>query len=147
MLPHVRGIIMENCEWFPPSAPVFSKSPHLLSLNQRTGPVGLSGSVAALQSFATGAVIQHFPRTLARNSGGSNPDFRLPTSDEVAAMEAFMRAQEFPAGTDPNKFNLNQFVLTAAQRRGFNYFFGTSQCSPCHRGTSLPDSPLLHTPG
>src|SRR6266851_3831036 len=143
--PQGRGLILENIDGFPPTAPVFRKSPHLLNLNQRTGPFGLSGSVADLQSFATGAVIQHFPRTLARNSGGSNPDFRLPTSDEVAAMEAFMRAQEFPAGTDPNKFNLNQFVLTAAQRRGFNDFFGAAKCSLCHSGTVLTDSALFNT--
>src|SRR5438270_830447 len=99
--PQGRGLILENIDGFPPTPHVFRKSPHLLNLNQRFGPFGLSGSVFDLQSFATGAVIQHFPRTLARNSGGSNPDFRLPTSDELAAMEAFMRAQEFPAGTGP----------------------------------------------
>src|SRR5436305_3670550 len=103
--PQGRGLILENIDGFPPTPHVFRKSPHLLNLNQRFGPFGLSGSVFGLQSFATGAVTQHFPRTLNRNSGGSNPDFRLPTPDELAAMEAFMRAQEFPAGTDPNKFN------------------------------------------
>lgn len=143
--PQGRGLILENIDGFPPTPPVFRKSPHLLNLNQRFGPFGLSGSVPDLQTFATGAVTQHFPRTLARNSGGSNPDFRLPTSDELAAMEAFMRAQEFPAGTDPNKFNLNQFVLTAAQQRGFNNFFGAAKCSFCHSGTVLTDSALFNT--
>ena len=143
--PQGRGLILENIDGFPPTAPVFRKSPHLLNLNQRTGPFGLSGSVANLQAFATGAVTQHFPRTLARNSGGSSPDFRLPASDELAAMETFMRAQEFPAGTDPNKFNLNQFVLTAAQQRGFNDFFGAAKCSFCHSGTVLTNSELFNT--
>ncbi|PYP86487.1 MAG: hypothetical protein DMG65_18755, partial [Candidatus Angelobacter sp. Gp1-AA117] len=143
--PQGRGLILENIDGFPPTPHVFRKSPHLLNLNQRFGPFGLSGSVFDLQSFATGAVIQHFPRTLARNSGGSNPDFRLPTSDELAAMEAFMRAQEFPAGTDPNKFNLNRFVLTAAQQRGLNAFFGDAKCAFCHSGTVLTDSGLFNT--
>src|SRR5207248_1244479 len=143
--PQGRGLILENIDGFPPTPPVFRKSPHLLNLNQRFGPFGLSGSVGDLQSFATGAVIQHFPRTLARNSGGSDPDFRLPTSDELAAMEAFMRAQEFPAGTDPNKFNLNRFVLTAAQQRGFNAFFGAANCSACHNGTVPTESGLFNT--
>ena len=143
--PQGRGLILENIDGFPPTPPVFRKSPHLLNLNQRFGPFGLSGSVGDLQSFATGAVTQHFPRTLARNSGGSDPDFRLPTSDELAAMEAFMRAQEFPAGTDPNKFNLNRFVITAAQQRGFNAFFGQAKCSFCHSGTVLTDSALFNT--
>jgi hypothetical protein len=140
--PQGRGLILENIDGFPPTAPVFRKSPHLLNLNQRFGGFGfgLSGSVPDLQSFATGAVTQHFPRTLARNSGGSDPDFRLPTSDELAAMEAFMRSLDFPAGTDPNKFNLSNFVITAAQQRGFNAFFGAAKCSFCHSGTALGGS-------
>jgi cytochrome c peroxidase len=142
--PQGRGLILENIDGFT-TPPVFRKSPHLLNLNERFSPFGLSGSVNDLQTFATGAVTQHFPRTLARSSGGSNPDFRLPTPDELAALEAFMRSQEFPAGTDPNKFNLNRFVLTAAQQRGFNDFFGRGNCSFCHSGTVLTDSGFFNT--
>ncbi|HEY6184589.1 MAG TPA: hypothetical protein VIW67_20255, partial [Terriglobales bacterium] len=137
--PQGRGLILENIDGFPPTAPVFRKSPHLLNLSQRIAFFGLSGNVFDLQTFATGAVTQHFPRTLARNSGGSNPDFRLPTSDELDAMAAFMRSLDFPAGTDPNKFNLNNFVLTAAQQRGSNAFFGAAKCSFCHAGQVLSD--------
>jgi cytochrome c peroxidase len=141
--PNGRGLILENIDGFPPTAPVFRKSPHLLNLNRRFPPFGLSGSVGDLRSFATGAVTQHFPRTLARNSGGSNPDFRLPTPDEQAAMETFMRAQEFPTGTDPNKFDLNRFVITAAQQRGFAAFL--SKCSFCHGATVLTSSSTFNT--
>ncbi len=137
--PQGRGLILENIDGFPPTAPVFRKSPHLLNMSQRFSPFGLSSSVLDLQSFTTGAVTQHFPRTLARNSGGTDPDFRLPTADELAAMEAFMRSLDFPAGTDPNKFNLNNFVVTAAQRRGRDAFFGAARCSLCHSGTLLTD--------
>jgi hypothetical protein len=134
--PQGRGLILENIDGFSGSPNVFRKSPHLLNLSQRFfGPFGLSGSVNDLQSFATGAVTQHFPRTLNRNSGGTDPDFRLPTPDELAAMEAFMRSLDFPAGTDPNKFNLNNFVLTAPQQRGRDAFFGDARCSLCHSGT------------
>ncbi|HEY6968876.1 MAG TPA: hypothetical protein VJA94_06720, partial [Candidatus Angelobacter sp.] len=140
-----RGLILENIDGFPPTPPVFRKSPHLLNLNQRFPPFGLSGSVSDLQTFAAGAVTQHFPRTLARNSGGSAPDFRLPTSDELAAMETFMRAQEFPSGNNPNKFNLGQFVVTAAQQRGFNDFFGAAKCSECHSGTVLGNEGCCNT--
>lgn len=135
--PQGRGLILENIDGFPPTAPVFRKSPHLLNLSQKFGGFGLSGNFSDLQTFATGAVTQHFPRTLARNSGGSNPDFRLPTFDELFAMEAFMRAQDFPAGTDPNKFNLNNFVVTAAQQRGRDAFFGPAKCNFCHAGQVL----------
>jgi cytochrome c peroxidase len=143
--PQGRGLILENIDGFPPTPPVSRKSPHLLNLSQRLPPFGLSGSVADLQSFATGAVTQHFPRTLARNSVGTAPDFRLPTPDELEALEVFMRAQEFPAGTDPNKFDLNRFVITAAQRRGFVDFFGAAKCSFCHNGTVLTDSGVFNT--
>jgi hypothetical protein len=68
----------------------------------------------------------------------------LPTPDELAAMEAFMRAQEFPAGTDPNKFNLSRFLLTAAQQRGFNFFVAAG-CSSCHSGTVFTDSGVFNT--
>lgn len=143
--PQGRGLILENIDGFTGAPNVFRKSPHLVNLSQRFGPFGLSGGFFDLQSFATGAVTQHFPRTLARNSGGSNPDFRLPTSDELDAMAAFMRSLDFPAGTDPNKFNLNNFVLTAAQQRGFNAFFGAAKCSFCHSGTVLTDSASFNT--
>ena len=41
---------------------------------------------STLREFATGAVIQHFTRTLARVAG---VDFRLPSDDELDALEAF----------------------------------------------------------
>jgi cytochrome c peroxidase len=144
--PQGRGLILENIDGFPPTPNVFRKSPHLLNLSQRFfDSFGLSGSVSNLQSFATGAVTQHFPRTLNRNSGGAAPDFRLPTPDELAAMEAFMRSLDFPAGTDPNKFGLNNFVVTAAQQRGFNAFFGAAKCSFCHGSNILNSSATFNT--
>lgn len=46
---------------------------------------GAPGS-GSLREFSIGAVIQHFPRTLARRAG---VDFRLPTDDELDALELF----------------------------------------------------------
>jgi len=69
--------------------------PHVLGLRVSVaspqGPrTGWSGDGApgdgSLRSFATGAVIQHFTRTLNRVPG---VDFRLPTADELDALEAF----------------------------------------------------------
>src|SRR5207249_2413667 len=69
--------------------------PHVLglrtSVNSPQGPrTGWSGDGApgdgSLRSFATGAVIQHFPKTLNRVAG---VDFRLPTAEELDALEAF----------------------------------------------------------
>ena len=131
-----RGLILENIDGFPPTAAVFRKSPHLLNLS-RTAPFGFSGDIPDLQTFATGAVQQHFPRTLARSANGANPDFRRPAADELAALEAFMLAQEVPSGTDPDRFNLDRFAITAAQIRGRTAFFGPAKCSQCHGGPVL----------
>lgn len=136
--PQGRALILENIDGVGPplTTAVFRKSPHLLNLN-KTAPYGFSGDVPDLQTFAQGAVIQHFTRTLTRTSSGSNPDFRLPTAAEKAAMEAFMLAQEFPAGNSATKFDLDQFATTDAQRRGRTAFFGSAKCSQCHGGTVL----------
>ena len=61
----------------------------------------------------------------------------MPMPDELAALETFQLAQEFPAGSDPDKFNLDRFVTTAAQNRGRAFFFGPGKCSFCHGGTVL----------
>jgi cytochrome c553 len=47
---------------------------------------GAPGS-GSLREFATGAVAEHLPRTLARRPG---VDFRSPTADELDALEAFL---------------------------------------------------------
>jgi IPT/TIG domain len=141
--PQGRGLILENIDGFS-NPPVFRKSPHLLNLD-RTAPYGLNGNIPDLKTFITGAVTQHFPRTLARNAGGPNPDFRLPTADESAAIEAFLGAQEFPAGNDPNKFDLDRFATTFLQRVGRTEFFGTPSqpnCSICHGGPVLAQTTM-----
>ena len=133
--PQGRGLILENIDGFG-NPPVFRKSPQLLNLS-RTAPFGFSGDIPDLETFTAGAVRQHFPRTLARAETGGNPDFRIPTPDELAAMREFMFAQEFPPGNDPNKFDLNNFATTAAEQRGRDLFFGQAKCSQCHGGDVL----------
>jgi cytochrome c peroxidase len=134
--PQGRALFLENVDGLT-RPPVFRKSPHLLNL-RFTAPYGFSGDVPDLQTFSTAAVTQHFPRTLARSHTGIAPDFRLPESDELAALEAFMLALEFPAGGDPDKFNLDRFTRTPEQRRGRNAFFGNqAKCSRCHGGPVL----------
>jgi cytochrome c peroxidase len=51
------------------------------------------GGIAAsgrLRDFILGAIVQHYPLTLARRFDGPAPDFRAPTVDEIDALEAFM---------------------------------------------------------
>jgi hypothetical protein len=91
------GLILENLDGFDdlPNKFVMRGIPHTLglrtSINSPQGPrTGWSGDGApgdgALRSFAIGAVIQHFTKTLNRIPG---VDFRLPTDDELDALEAF----------------------------------------------------------
>ncbi|HEX4999070.1 MAG TPA: choice-of-anchor D domain-containing protein [Terriglobia bacterium] len=143
--PNGRGLIMENIDGFG-KAPVFRKSPHLVNVSL-TAPYGLSGEFANLQDFTTGAVRQHFPRTLARNPDGLDPDFRLPTAEELAALEVFMLSLEFPAGDDPNKFDLGRYATTEAQRRGRDEFVVLG-CAACHGGPALSQTttPILNKP-
>ena len=137
--PQGRGLILENIDGFTnphSSNHVFRKSPNLDNA-KRTSPFGLSGLVggaANLGDFATGAVQQHFPRTINRVQ---NVDFRLPTADERAAMDAFQQTVNVPA--DEN-FNLDRFATTAAQIAGRTAFFGAAKCSKCHSGTVLADT-------
>ncbi|MCI0435933.1 MAG: hypothetical protein L0271_20170 [Gemmatimonadetes bacterium] len=92
------AMILENLDGFEdlPNRFVMRGIPHTLALrtsvNSAAGPrTGWSGDGApgdgSLRSFATGAVIQHFPRTLGRVPG---VDFRLPTDEELDDIEAFM---------------------------------------------------------
>lgn len=137
IFPEGRALVLENIDGFD-SPPVFRRSPHLQNLRW-TSPYGLSGEFNDLPGFTRGAVIQHFPRTLARTAEGSNPDFRLPTDEELALMEAFMLAQEFPPGDDPNKFDLARFATTEVERQGREDFFAFG-CATCHGGPTLSDT-------
>lgn len=94
------GLILENLDGFDDLATSFTLRgvPHVLALGTSVqspqGPrTGWSGDGApadgSLRSFAVGAVIQHFTKTLDRVAG---VDFRLPTVEELDALEAFQRS-------------------------------------------------------
>jgi mono/diheme cytochrome c family protein len=91
------ALILENLDGFDDLENKFVMRgiPHTLALRTSVaspqGPrTGWSGDGApgdgSLRAFATGAVIQHFTRTLNRVPG---VDFRLPTAEELDALEAF----------------------------------------------------------
>lgn len=99
------GLVLENVDGFDDlnNKFVLRGVPHLLGLSrylepgnqsvpplQRTGwgGDGAPGS-GTLREFATGAVVQHFTKSLARSAG---TDFRLPTDAELDALEAFQLA-------------------------------------------------------
>lgn len=66
---------------------------------------GATGS-GTLREFATGAVVQHFTKTLTRRRG---PDYRLPTDEELDAIEAYMLSLGRPFD-----FNLKTMVFKNA---------------------------------
>jgi uncharacterized repeat protein (TIGR01451 family) len=130
LLTHGRGLILENIDGFK-AKEVFRASPHLLAL-ARTVPFGLSGEFDSLDAFSDGAVVQHFPKSLARISG---VDFRHPTPEELAAMSAFMFGISNPSD---KALNLDRLATTEAQKRGRALFFGDEgRCAKCHSGPVL----------
>ena len=133
-----RALFLENVDGFA-SVPVFRASPHLLNIGL-TAPYGQSGGVANLRDFPDGAIMQHATKTMARIQAS---DFRLPTSQEADALEAFMNSITFP--TDGN-LSLDRMIAYAisegadedAIERGRELFFGDlAQCSVCHSGPAL----------
>ncbi|MDP3877251.1 MAG: hypothetical protein Q8Q50_09750 [Methylobacter sp.] len=138
------GLFLVNSNGFD-KAPVFRSAPHLLALSTSLLPepekeghavthaLGWSadGSTGdgSLRLFTVGAIIQHMPKTLARQE---NIDFRLPTDDELDALEAYMLS--LGRSVDPDLDNMN-FSSTIVQR-GRDLFhskaIGTGQCKGCH---------------
>ncbi len=131
------GLIKENLDGFDDLANKFVMRgvPHTLgqrtSIDSPLGPrTGWSGDGApgdgSLRAFAIGAVIQHFTKTLNRVSG---VDFRLPTDEELNALEAFQlslgRAQEL---------TLPLPLKGTVPKRGQEIFLDNSlgKCNICH---------------
>jgi len=131
------GLILENLDGFGDLENKFVMRgvPHVLaqrtSVNSNQGPrTGWSGDGApgdgSLRSFATGAVIQHFTRTLNRVAG---VDFRLPTEDELDALEAF----QLSLGRQQD-LTLPLSLKGIVPKRGQDIFLdnGLGKCNLCH---------------
>jgi cytochrome c553 len=153
------GLIMENQDGFDDTANRFNlrSIPHTLALgtslaplvgNSDLGPTGpfpldrtgwsADGAPGdgALRDFATGAVMQHFPRTLARIDGS---DFRLPNDGELNDMEAFQRA----LGRDgPITANLATMPLLGAQALAGRDLFvaAATRCNGCHNNAGATNA-------
>ena len=145
------GLILENQDGFDDLDNDFNMRgvPHILglrlSVDSAQGPqLGWSGDGspgdATLRSFATGAVIQHFTKTLNRVAG---VDFRLPTDEELDALEAFQRAlgrQE--------ELKLPLPLKGAVAARGQEIFNSRAEgkCFPCHFNAGANGSPQIFGP-
>ena len=131
------GLILENLDGFDDLENKFVMRgvPHVLGLRTSIaspqGPrTGWSGDGApgdgSLRSFATGAVIQHFTKTLNRIAG---VDFRLPTDAELDALEAF----QLSLGRQQD-LALPLALLGTVPKRGQEIFLnnGLGKCNVCH---------------
>jgi len=131
------GLILENLDGFDDLANKFVMRgvPHVLALRSSIaspqGPrTGWSGDGApgdgSLRSFAVGAVIQHFTKTLNRVAG---IDFRLPTDAELDALEAF----QLSLGRQAD-LALPLPLRGTVAKRGQEIFLdnGLGKCNVCH---------------
>ncbi len=146
------GLIVENQDGFDDLENDFNLRgiPHTLALRtsiaSRDGPrTGWSGDGSpgdgSLRSFAVGAVIQHFTLTTNRVPG---VDFRLPTDDELDALEAFQlslgRQQELA---------LPLALRGTVARRGQDIFLdnGLGKCNACHFNAGANVNPAVFGAG
>jgi hypothetical protein len=81
-----------------------------------------------LRSFAIGAIIQHFPKTLNRIEG---EDFRLPTEAELDALEAFQLSLGRQKELDLAAMNFADHRVQAGKDL-FNGVGINRACSSCH---------------
>lgn len=145
------ALILENQDGFDNLADNFNLRgvPHTLALRtsiaSAEGPqTGWSGDGSpgdgSLRSFAVGAVIQHFTRTTNRIEG---VDFRLPTDDELNALEAFQlslgRQQEL---------SLPLALKSTLASRGQEIFIDRSsgKCNACHFNAGANGDPTIFGP-
>jgi mono/diheme cytochrome c family protein len=145
------GLILENLDGFGDLANVFVMRgiPRTLALKTSiasgAGPrTGWSGDGApgdgSLRSFATGAVIQHFTKTTNRVAG---VDFRLPTEEELDALEAF----QLSLGRQED-LALPIALEGDAAARGQEIFLDRTlgKCSLCHFNAGANGDPAVFGP-
>ncbi|MDH3336906.1 MAG: hypothetical protein OER22_01890 [Gammaproteobacteria bacterium] len=145
------AVILENQDGFDDLANDFNMRgiPHTLALRtsvvSATGPqTGWSGDGSpgdgSIRSFAVGAVIQHFPKTLNRVA---DVDFRLPTDDELDALEAF----QLSLGRQED-LSLPLPLKGTVAARGQEIFIDRSlgKCNACHFNAGANGDPSIFGP-
>jgi hypothetical protein len=116
------------------------------SVASKDGPrTGWSGDGApgdgSLRSFAVGAIVQHFTKTLNRVAG---QDFRLPTDEELDALEAFMLS----LGRQED-LTLPLPLRDATAQRGQTLFMdnNVARCNVCHFNAGANANPAVFGEG
>jgi mono/diheme cytochrome c family protein len=138
-----RALILENADGFAPDPTVrfvLRSVPHNLSMgtsvtraaadtvtppDHRTGWSGDGAPGAGqLRDFQTGAITQHYPKTLNRVPGR---DFRLATDPELDRIDLFMRQLG-----RTNELDLATVVMTDARSENGRAVFLAVGCNGCH---------------
>jgi cytochrome c peroxidase len=139
-----KGLILENLDGFddPTHKFVMRGVPHTLSLgltngiasaffgppDQRLGWSGDGGpGRSSLHEFTFGAIVQHFTKSMARRPG---VDFRIPTQEELDALEAFQLFTGRQKGVDFQ----STFPTDEHASKGQN-LFNFVGCTGCHNDT------------
>ncbi|HET9624876.1 MAG TPA: hypothetical protein VFP84_26090 [Kofleriaceae bacterium] len=136
------GLILENVDGFAPdprSNFVLRAVPHTLSMstsiatpagapNPPANRTGWGGDGApgngALRDFQTGAITQHYTKSLSRTVG---TDFRLATDTELDKIDTFMRQLG-----RTNELDLNTVTIADANAEAGRQRFLTVGCNACH---------------
>lgn len=153
------GLILENVDGFGTDSSkhfVLRSVPHTLGVGTSStpapnDPIGLTpvnrtgwsgdgapnnGSVA---SFLSGAILQHYPKTLARVI---NTDLRLATTTESNDTAQYMNA----VGRQ-NELDLTQVTLADPNAQAGNLKFQSIACNTCHFNASANFNPNLGAGG
>ena len=139
---HQFGLILENVDGFAPDPTthfVLRSVPHTLSLatsvtrppgspNPPADRTGWSGDGApdagALRDFMTGAIRQHYTKSLARIPG---TDFQLANDTQLGQIDQFMRETG-----RTNELVLNNVVMSDAAAETGRSLFLSVGCNACH---------------
>lgn len=145
------ALILENQDGFADLSADFNMRgvPHTLALGTSVasgaGPrTGWAGDGApgdgSLRAFATGAVIQHFTKTTNRVPG---VDFRLPTEEELDALEAF----QLSLGRSED-LSLPLRLRGVVAARGQEIFMDNTagKCNACHFNAGANGDPAIFGP-
>jgi hypothetical protein len=141
-----RGLILENVDGFenPTGKFVMRSVNHMFGLNQSNGMLAGLGEFpfvppdhrlgwggdggpgrSTLHEFSFGAIIQHFTRKLDRRPG---TDFRIPTQEELDALEAF----QLSTGRQKLVQAANLGLREPTAQTGKQLFFNEAACTVCH---------------
>jgi len=149
------GLILANLDGFDQPG-VLRSVPHLLALGTSITPeaefegttvehaLGWSADGSplegSLRSFTVGAVMQHMPKTLNREFGS---DFRMPTDDELDALEAYMLSLGRPEDLDLDNMHFSSPIVQRGKELFHSKEPGTGQCKGCHLNAGANSSTSL----